>query len=166
VSDRPFWLDVLDVAVIPVAILLLGLLWPAIGRYWQRRALRLLILRELAELGPAPKRQSDKTWTDRVRRRCLHRDLLLDRGERQAELALTLNPRLVYELAQMWSAAEEGDVGEWCEHMKAVHQWFRRRWPLYLFRHADIAALEEGVKAWSVLIRGEYQGPPQPGAGS
>jgi hypothetical protein len=96
----PSWVG--DIAI-PLAIFVLGLIWPPLVRAWRNRRFEALVLRELCEASP---RDPDGTGP-RVTRTFIHRDIIC-RAADSAELVAGLDPTLAYHLRQLWAAHDRG----------------------------------------------------------
>lgn len=143
-TEQRDWLDFIDILVVPLVVLVLGLLWPTIGRFWRRRRFSWLVLRELAELSPYPETKgAHRDWPEHMKKRFLHRDLL-----DEPEVALSVSPSLAYHLTQLWDALKQTNDTEWHYHLCELRRLFRhsllpaRR---HLLHELDVARWQWGL---------------------
>jgi hypothetical protein len=144
------WLDFVDILVVPFVVLVLGLLWPTIGRFWRRRRFSWLVLRELAEISPHPRtrRSGQGSWGDHFKKRMLHRDLL-----KEPEVVLSISPSLAYHVAQLWDALEQENDKEWHYHLYGLRRLLGRS---LSWRRQLLADFDEARWRWG-LLHEEYE---------
>jgi ABC-type nickel/cobalt efflux system permease component RcnA len=135
--------EILDILLVPVALAVLGLLWPTLQGARRRWDFKNLLRRELEEAAPEPAtHQPGCSWARHLNKRFLHQGMLPGESGGDASSMLSLNPKLAYELNQMWSAdaaaKDNQAVGlaqDWCSYLKSVSErldrwmYFGRRRP-------------------------------------
>lgn len=105
--------DLFAIINIPLVLALLGILWPAIQRFWRRHAMEALILRELSEIGPYPPDRADQGgWWAHQNKRFVHR-AIFEKPEEHLEFLLSLDPNLVYFVTLAWNSLEDNDWIQW-----------------------------------------------------
>jgi hypothetical protein len=127
--------EVIEVLLVPVALLLVSLLWPSWQRWRRQREFLHLLSRELREAKPAKvAEKAGRTWTWHLDKQFLHTSMMPGGAASDASLLLSLSPNLAYELNQMWSAyaAAEDDPAvkyaqQWCSYLKSVCKHIDRR---------------------------------------
>lgn len=138
--------DVLDVIVIPITVVLLGLFWPAIQAQYRCGRFKRLARRELEEVAPKPVEKKDQTcWKDHLRKEFIHRQIVQDPSQHR-DFLLGLDSTFVYWLAQLWSAFENDDPGEW---FKYLHH-------LSTHRYTRSDELQKAVGMWRTLLKDGY----------
>lgn len=121
--------DVLDVVVIPLAVLALGWLLPLMLEWRRRTSFEALIKREIAEIAPSPSEpQPGLAWHQHLRKRFLHEKILENASENR-DFILSLDADLIYNLHQMWTHFEKGrlsvDPAESLEHAYRFRDYLR-----------------------------------------
>jgi hypothetical protein len=115
--------EILQVAVIPVVLAVLGLTWPSVLAKQRGRRFRGLILRELEEAGPWPwpPDQSQRSatcggspepWWTMQHKLFVHRSILADPSANR-DFILSLNPTLVYLVTQLWDSLDCREAEQW-----------------------------------------------------
>ncbi len=94
--------------------------WPT-WRSWQmgRRFVRL-IRRELEEIGPlvGPASPEGRPWWEYMSKRFVHEEFVSrDRITEHRDFVLSLDPTLVYQLAQLWISFDKRDGDQWCHYL-------------------------------------------------
>jgi hypothetical protein len=132
--------DFLDVVLVPGVLAWLAFYWPK--RLAERQAedrrnrFENLIQRELEELGPCPeeKKKSAGNWTDYQVKSFLHAKII-DNPSENRDFILSLEPTVVYQVAQLWEAKKSADGEQWLNYLgelskryagkvtKAYEQW-------------------------------------------
>jgi hypothetical protein len=136
------WKDVLQVAVIPVALALLALLWPWIQSRARRRSFKALIIRELRELAPYPENaQRGQSWSDHQRKKLIHQKIFQEPSANR-DFILSLQPDLVYMVSQLWDARGNGDEDQW---LYSLHE-------LGASRYDRTDQIRRVHKEWNMLI--------------
>lgn len=108
--------DILDLIVIPVAIVLLPLIWGLTVACIRRIQFQNLIFREIEEIGPHPPYEAEKRkykWTEYHSNKSegfIHRKIFSDPTNNR-EFILSINPNLVYYVTQLWASTK--DPGQW-----------------------------------------------------
>jgi hypothetical protein len=171
--------DILDVLLVPVAVGLLALLWPAFAARKRRLNFEYLIRRELEEAAPETEDlPRDVRWHKHLAKHFLHEEIISHPVD-NSEFVLSLNPRLAYSLSQMWIAFKEGskkgndpsrhEAEQWCWYLRetcefldrrsrwSLRQQLRRRWnALWGHPDKDPFLIERVWKPWRDLVKIEY----------
>jgi hypothetical protein len=95
-------------ALVPLAVLVGGLLFP---RYLERRrraAFLHLIRQEIGEAGPHPRPESAAAWPQRLTKRFIHEAIFADPSQNR-DFLLSLDPELAYNLGQLWITFKKAD---------------------------------------------------------
>jgi hypothetical protein len=132
--------DILEIVLVPLAIAVLGFLWPTLQAGRRRWEFLRLLRRELEEAGPTPAtRQQGCGWARHLEKRFLHQSLMPGQSSGDPSSMLSLKPELAYDLHQMWSAhaaAKDNQAVElaqdWCSYLRSVSERLDRR--MYLWR--------------------------------
>jgi hypothetical protein len=111
--------DILEIVVIPVTLVVLALLWPAIQAGARRRAFLSLILRELEEVGPDSAEPNRSGWWEHQNKQFVHQKILTD-ASLNRDFILSLPPELVYFVSQLWAAKEAQDEGQWLHYLQKL----------------------------------------------
>jgi len=123
------WKDVLDVVAVPLAVAALALWWPWIQAWHRGRRFRLLVARELTEIGPYPvNRTSQDRWTDHLVRRFLHQKIINEVSENR-DFILGLDPDFLYSLSQLWASFDAKDSNQWLWYLQQItnHRYLWRK---------------------------------------
>jgi hypothetical protein len=105
--------DVLDIVVIPLTLALIAILWPEIQSWSRRRVFQGLIWRELLEVSPYPTDKAKlKGWWMHCQKRFIHREIFNNVKENR-DFILSLNPDLVYMIAQLWQSLDDHNWDQW-----------------------------------------------------
>jgi hypothetical protein len=120
--------EILDIVLVPLAIAVLGLLWPTLQTARRRWDFTNLLRRELQEAAPNPAtRQPGCSWARHLDKRFLHQAMMSGTSGGDPSTILSLSRDLAYELQQMWSAhaaAKDNQAVElaqdWCSYLKSV----------------------------------------------
>ena len=100
--------DVLDVIVIPLAVLALGWLLPLTAEWRRQSSFSALIRREIGEAAPSPREpQRGLAWHEHMQKRFLHEEIFRNVSENR-DFILSLDPLLIYNLAQLWIHFDKG----------------------------------------------------------
>lgn len=150
--------DILDVLLVPVAVALIAVLWPAMSAHHRRKNFENLIRRELMAAVPR-KDNADRPWHAHLARRFLHEEVIRN-TDVNTEFILSLRPELSYNLSQMWiefaKAERASAVGRpsqqhaerFCAHLKRVVN--------HLDQNRKSNLKEEVWKPWILVVRREY----------
>ena len=118
--------DILDVVVVPITLALLAILFPAIKSWYIRRRFKKLILRELREISPSPKKAIyGSRWSSHHQKRCIHKEIFKEPSENR-DFILSLPPSLVYYLSNLWDDENENDKNakQWLEYLSKLKDYF------------------------------------------
>ena len=127
--------DILEIIVIPIAILLVGWYLPI---WWEKQKVNQrnddfmnLIRRELAEMRPYPETlEEDGVWWRHLRKRFIQEKLFNDVVDNR-DFILSLDPNIAYHEFQLWMHMEkamnpelekdlEYHAGEWQWHLGSI----------------------------------------------
>jgi hypothetical protein len=144
-----------------LAIAVLGLLWPTLQTARRRWDFKNLLRRELEEAAPSPAtRQPGCNWARHLDKHFIHQAIMPGASGGDASSMLSLNPKLAYELNQMWSAyaaaKEDQAVGlaqDWCSYLKSVSERLDRR--LFFWRRTPALASTVWL-SWHCLLEQYY----------
>ncbi len=112
--------DILDIILIPISLAILAILWPEIQSRSRRRTFRRLIIRELSEISPYPKEATKKGWWQHCQKRFIHREIFRDPSTNR-DFILSLDPDMVYDVAQLWNSLDEKNWVQWQYMLEQVN---------------------------------------------
>jgi hypothetical protein len=140
--------DILDIVLIPLAVVLLPLIWAFCASLFRRTQFRNLILREIEEIGPFPLDRSSlpsgNSWTDHhTQKRFLHKEIF-EKPTENRDFILSLSPDLVYHVIQLWQSKDNHD--QWLYMISQIKS------QAYCSRRNKIQKVED---KWRSLMR-EY----------
>ena len=117
--------DILEIALIPIIIAVIGLYWPKLQARDRRNRFKHLIIRELEEVKPfIPKnQQKPSVWTDLLKKDFVHRHIIENPSENR-DFILSLDPTLVYYVSQLWNALKHGYREQWLYFFEKLSQIF------------------------------------------
>lgn len=128
--------DILDVIIVPSALLAITLLWPWFQKERMKKTFLKLIKRELTELNPEEENlvsdsdsNSKAKWCDHLRKKFMHEAIFSDPSNNR-DFILSINDDLAYYGIQMWMhfhKAEESKSEE-----KELINYHGKRWLDYL----------------------------------
>ena len=114
------WKDILDVAVVPLALGLAALLWPAAENFLRRRSFQRLIVRELRELAPEPESaRAGLTWVEHQRKQFVHKRIF-DEVSTNRDFILSLPAHWIYPVSQLWIARQAEDGEQWLFYLEKL----------------------------------------------
>jgi hypothetical protein len=93
--------DVLEVLLVPIALAILAVGWPAIAERRKRMNFENLTRRELMEAKPNVPRDAKLRWHEHLSRRFLHEEIVGSVVD-NADFVLSLDPELSYHVSQLW----------------------------------------------------------------
>jgi hypothetical protein len=111
------WKDILDVALIPIALGVATLLWPSAQTWRRRRSFQQLISRELRELSPRPEKATPgSSWARHQTKEFVHKRIF-DQVSENREFVLSLPADWIYPVSQLWIARQTEDSGQWLYYL-------------------------------------------------
>lgn len=130
------WLDIADIVIIPMILALLALLWPAIQNWHRRRIFTKLIIRELSEISPYPKKpdpNNDKLsdWSSHCQKKFIHKEIF-DNPNENRDFILSLDPDLVYYISQLWGSLKNKNASQWCYSLQELTLFIEYYHPIAL----------------------------------
>jgi hypothetical protein len=138
------WNDLLVPTILAVVGAAVAWAFPWFQSYWRGRKFQGIIKRELEELAPYPRYPVINTpWWTHLRKRFVHEEIFARReisGNR--DFLLSLNPDVVYNVSQLWTALETRDAVQWLHYLHA----------LALDRRVGSERLFAAHHAWAHLI--------------
>jgi hypothetical protein len=80
-----------------------------------------LILRELQEIAPYPKKSEPNRsgWWEHQNKKFVHKKILADTSLNR-DFVLSLPPELVYFVSQLWAAKDARDDGQWLHYLQKL----------------------------------------------
>jgi hypothetical protein len=139
--------EILQILVVPIVVALLGIFWPAIQGFYRNKRLTNLILRELSEAYPHPRKpEPGGRWTNHMKRDFIHRNILKKASD-NLDRILSLDPDISYKVGQLWAALENNNAGEWLHYWSSLAEKFQKREP----------QLHDVSNAWQALIHSYRQ---------
>ena len=130
--------DLLDVVTIPIVILVLGFQLPRMVEEVKTRKFVALIRRELAEMGPKPKKKTKNgKWHKHLTKRFMHEEIFANITENR-DFILSLPPDISYTTKQLWIHFEKGRASHsekelaehgasWCDYLHSLCSIFDAR---------------------------------------
>jgi hypothetical protein len=114
------WKDVLDVAVIPMALGIAALIWPSAQTWRRRRSFQKLISRELRELSPWPENPiPGSSWVKHQTKDLVHKRIFDDVSANR-DFVLSLPADWIYPVSQLWIARQAGDGKQWLHYLEQL----------------------------------------------
>lgn len=114
------WKDVLDVAVIPIALGIAALIWPSAQTWRRRRSFQKLISRELRELSPWPENPiQGSSWAKHQTKELVHKRIFDDVSENR-DFVLSLPADWIYPISQLWIARQAEDARQWLYYLEKL----------------------------------------------
>lgn len=150
--------DILEVLLVPVAVSLVAVLWPAMAARRRRKNFENLIRSELKEAAPR-NHNADRPWHAHLTRRFLHEEVIKNTNN-NTEFILSLKPELAYNLSQMWiefaKAERASAVGRHSQQHAEKFCWHLKRVVTHLDDKGNINLKAEVWKPWILEVRREY----------
>jgi hypothetical protein len=79
-------------------------------------------MRELRELSPHPERAEHEGWWQHQSKRFIQQEIFKD-ATRNREFILSLDPDLVYFVAQLWNSKANRDYGQWRYCLRSLEKY-------------------------------------------
>ena len=116
------WTDLLASLILAVVGAAVAVFFPWLQTYWRGRKFQRIIKRELEELGPYPADPERNTpWWEHLRKRFVHEEIFARREiSANRDFLLSLNPDVVYNVSQLWTAFEKRDADQWLHYLDAL----------------------------------------------
>lgn len=111
--------DWLEIVIIPVTLALIAILWPVIQNRSRRRIFTKLILRELTEISRYPDTPTRNGWWEHCQKRFIHREIF-NKLEENRDFILSLDPTLVYLVADLWRSLDDEDWDQWIARLQQL----------------------------------------------
>jgi mannose-6-phosphate isomerase-like protein (cupin superfamily) len=144
--------DFFSIIIFPLVLSMIGIFWPEIRRFWLGRTMKNLILRELSEIGPHPKKQASyKGWWEHQKKEFVHRKIFQEPGD-HIDLILSIDPSLVYYVSQMWQSLGDHDWDQW----NFALQELSKRYDKYLEKFGRQGKIRKALEDWEILYE-NYQ---------
>jgi hypothetical protein len=163
--------DVLEVLLVPIALALLAVGWPAIAERRKRMNFENLTRRELMEAKPNGSRDAKLLWHEHLSRRFLHEEIIGSVVD-NADFVLSLDPELSYHVSQLWIefakaqkesksgvAPSPGHACQFSWHLLKAAEFLDDRRRRTSRRGPGL--VESTWRPWDDLIRNRFPGSPQ-----
>ncbi len=137
------WTDLLAPLILAVIGAAVAVFFPWLQTYWRGLKFEGIIKRELEELAPYPRSPEPNTpWWEHLRKRFVHEEIFARREiSMNRDFLLSLNPNVVYNVSQLWTAFEKRDGEQWLHHLHALAHDRRVGSPKLLAAHHAWAQL-------------------------
>jgi hypothetical protein len=139
------WDDLVAPSILSLVAGAVASVWPWLQSYWRGRRFQALIRRELEEVAPyvGDDRDPARRWSDHLAKRFVHQRIFdHDDITTNRDFLLSLDPEVVYNVSQLWTAYREGDATQWLHFLKKLAHNPRVGSP----------RLRRAYRSWSKLI--------------
>jgi hypothetical protein len=164
--------DVLEVLLVPMALGILAVGWPALAQRRKRVNFENLTRRELSEAEPRNSGHSQLLlWHEHLSRRFLH-EAIVGSVVENTDFVLSLDPELSYHVSQLWiefaKAQKESEAGvgpspehacQFSWHLLKAAEFLDRRGSRTTRRKPGL--VETTWRPWDELIRDRFPESPQ-----
>jgi hypothetical protein len=147
VSVDSVWRDIVIPLIIAFFVAGIAAFWPWLQALQRGRKFQRIIRRELAEIAPHPEKwDPQKPWWEHAGKHFVHQELFTRNSISQnRDFLLSLNPTLVYQVSQLWTALEERNSDQW-EHFLGK---------LAENRRVTSRKLKDARDKWEIIIKGQ-----------
>ena len=117
--------ELLQIVLVPLAVVLIPVVWGTFGAVQRRRQFGGLVFREVVQFHPSTKTLDDMklelqhapTWNEFTAPHILLHRQILGAPTENRDFILNLSPKLIYSLNQLWDAWDRGDWRAWLHNL-------------------------------------------------